>query len=155
MKRRKGQRRSRGHAAGEGVSIGSVLKSALSATAIAFAVGMLLILLVTAILSGTADPDKYHTVWGLILIYLTALLSGAIATRLHHRQASLFCGLAAGAVLLLILLALSLILPDSGHASGTARQIGLHALLLPVAVLGALLGARKRKERSRKRGARR
>ena len=101
MKQKRGQRKGRTRTASAVVGPASVLKSALLAAPIALTVGILLVLLVSALLSGTADPDKYHTVSGLFLIYLSALLGGLVAVRLHHRQAPLFCGLAVGGILLL------------------------------------------------------
>ena len=48
------------------------------------------------------------------------------------------------AVLLLLLIA-SLILPGSDHTYTSALQIGQHALLFPMAIIGALLGAKEKK----------
>lgn len=152
MQRKKGHKKSPRHSStGDVVSLGSVLKSALIATPIALAIGMLLVLFATAILSATDDPNKYHTVAGLLLIYLTALLGGTLATRLHRRRTPLFCGITMGFLLLLLLLLISLVLPNSGHEYGNAMQIGLHALLFPATVAGALLGAREHRAKRRKR----
>ncbi len=150
MQRKKAHKKSLRHGStGDVVSLGSVLKSTLVAAPIALAVGILLILLAAAILSATGDPLKYHTVAGLFLIYLTALLGGTLATRLHRRRTPLLCGVAMGFLMLLLLLVLSLILPNSGHQYSTAMQIGLHALLFPATVIGALLGAREKQQRAR------
>lgn len=152
MQRKKVHKKSARHGGtGDVISLGSVLKSTLIATPIALAIGILLILFATAILSTTDDPNKYHTVTGLLLIYLTALLGGTLATRLHRRRTPLFCGITMGFLLLLLLLLLSVILPNSGHEYSTAMQIGLHALLFPATVAGALLGARERRAKGRKR----
>ena len=152
MQRKKAHKKSpRRGGSSEVVSLGSVLKSVLFAAPIALATGVLLILLAAAILSATGDPLKYHTVMGLFLIYLTALLGGTLATRLHGRRTPLLCGVAMGSLLLLLLLMLALVLPDSTHEYSTAMQIGLHALLFPATVIGALLGAREKRARGRKR----
>ena len=152
MQRKKAHKKSpRRGGSSEVVSLGSVLKSVLFAAPIALATGVLLILLAAAILSATGDPLKYHTVMGLFLIYLTALLGGTLATRLHGRRTPLLCGVMMGSLLLLLLLMLALILPNSGHEYSTAMQIGLHALLFPATVIGALLGARKKRTKGHKR----
>ncbi len=149
IKKRRAARRQH-TASPDTVSFTSVLKSALLAMPITIACGMLLLLLATAILLMTRDPDRYHTAAGLVLIYLTALIGGAVATRMHRRHAPLFCGMAEALLLLLALLFVSLILPESGHTYSGALHIGLHALLFPAALVGALLGAREKKIKSRR-----
>lgn len=141
-KKRTAKRRA---AKSEAVSLQSVFKSVLLTLPIVAALGLVLLLLTTAALLKTGDPDAYHTAAGLVLLYLIALLGGAIATRFHGRRTPLFCGLAMGAAMLLLLLVVSLALPDSDHAYKSALRVGQHALLFPVAIIGALLGAREKK----------
>lgn len=129
----------------EAVSLQSVFKSVLLTLPIVAALGLVLLLVTTAVLLKTGDPDAYHTAAGLALLYLVALLGGAIATRFHGRRTPLFCGLAMGAAMLLLLLVLSLALPDSGHAYKATLRVGQHALLFPVTLVGAMLGAREKK----------
>lgn len=128
----------------------SVCKSVLLALPIIMIIGLVLLLCTTAILLTTKNPDAYHTAAGLALLYLISLFGGAIATRLHARRTPLFCGMTMGAAILLLLLILSLILPGSDHTYTGALQIGLHALLLPMAITGALLGAREKKPTRRR-----
>ncbi len=152
MKTKKRRQRA---ASSDTVSLASVLKSTLLAAPIAIALGMLLLLGMTAILLTAKDPDRYHTAAGLVAIYLTALLGGTLTTRMHGRRAPLFCGLAMAFLMLLLLLVVSLILPESGHTYTNALHIGLHALLFPAAVVGALLGAREKKTPRRHRARQR
>jgi len=135
----------------EDVTVKSIFKSVFLALPIAAAIGLLLLLPVTALLLRSKDPNAYHTAAGLTLLYLVTLLGGIIAARLHHRRAPLFCGLAMGSAILLTLLVLSLILPDSAHSYTPALRVGQHALLFPAAVAGALLGAKKQTAGSRRR----
>ncbi|MBQ3056137.1 MAG: hypothetical protein IJC95_01445 [Clostridia bacterium] len=132
------------------VSLTSVCKSVLLTLPIIMTIGLVLLLCTTALLLATKDPNAYHTAAGLVLLYLITLIGGAIATRLHARRTPLFCGVAMGSAMLLLLLVLSLILPGSEHTYKSTLQIGLHALLLPTAIAGALLGARE-KNASRRR----
>ena len=145
-KKRTAKRRAVGS---EEPSLQSISKSVLLALPITAAISILLMLPVTAILLATKDPNAYHTAAGLLLLYLATILYGAIATRLHRRRMPLFCGLCAGAAMLLLLLILSLILPNSTHAYTTALRVGQHALLFPAALAGALLGAREPKRQRR------
>lgn len=129
----------------EAVSLMSVCKSVLLTLPIIAMIGLVLLLCTTAILLNTKNPDAYHTAAGLALLYLISLFGGAIATRLHARRTPLFCGIAMSAAVLLLLLIASLILPGSDHTYTSALQIGQHALLFPMAIIGALLGAKEKK----------
>lgn len=134
----------------EAVSFTSVCKSVLLTLPIITVIGLVMLLCITAILLNTKNPDAYHTAAGLVLLYLVTLFGGLIATRLHARRTPLFCGIAMGAAVLLLLLVLSLILPGSDHTYTSTLQIGQHALLFPLAIVGALLGAREKKPSRRR-----
>ena len=150
MKSKKKPARARRMSAEE-PSLRSIGKSVLLALPITAAIAVLLMLPATALLLTTKNPNAYHGVVGSILLYLTAILGGTLATRLHRRRMPLFCGLAMGAALLLLLLVLSLILPGSPNKYNTALRVGLHALLFPATVLGAFLGAKEPRRRRRTR----
>ena len=129
----------------EDVTIKSVFKSVFLALPIAVAIGLLLLLPITALLLRSKDPNAYHTAAGLALLYLVTLLGGIIAARLHQRRAPFFCGLAIATVMLLVLLLLSLVLPSSTHNYTPALRVGQHALLFPAALAGTFLGAKEQK----------
>ncbi len=152
MKSQKRRSRGRRQAPPDTVSLSSVARSSLLALPIAIALGLLLLLLATALLLTTKDPDRYHTAAGLAALYLAALLGGMIATRCHRRQAPLLCGLGLTLLFSLLLLLVSLILPDAGHAYTGALRVGLYALLFPAAEVGALLGAREKKRQAHRNG---
>ena len=152
MKSQKRRSRGRRQAPPDTVSLLSVAKSSLIALPIAIALGMLLLLLATALLLTTKDPDRYHTAAGLVALYLAALFGGMIATRCHRRRAPLLCGLGLTLAFLLLLLLISLILPDAGHTYSGALRVGLYALLFPAAEVGALLGAREKKQHTHRHG---
>ena len=135
---------------GEG-SLRSIGKSVLIALPVTGAVATLLMLPVTALLLCTANPNAHHTAAGLALLYVAALFGGALATRLHHRRAPLLCGAAMGGAMLLLLILLALLLPSTESGDTVALRVGLHALILPCTVAGALLGAKERSARPRRR----
>lgn len=148
MKNRKKQAARRQRAASEeATTLHSVLKSALLALPLTAGIGLLLILLATAILLTTKNPGAWGKPMGLMLLYFTALCGGGISARLHARRAPLLCGVAEGGMILLLFLLLSLFpIGESGCHTG-ALSIGLHVLLLPAASLGACLAAREPKKR--------
>ena len=129
----------------ESVSLKTVLKSTLFALPIAAIFGLLLSLVTTLILLKTKNPTALTAGTGRILFYLTAAMLGAITVRIHKRRAPFFCGLFGGALLLSVQIACLLALPSTGTGS-TALSLLLHALIVPVTLLGALFAAREKIE---------
>lgn len=127
----------------------TVLKNCFFALLISMALALLLCALGTALLLKTGDPGRYLGAAGVTVLYLICFLCGGIATRLSGRRAPLLCGAASGAMLLLLTLALLPFGTQGGR--GPALSFGLHALLLPVCVCGALLAARQKQAPRRKR----
>lgn len=124
------------------------IKSVLVALPITVAVGLLLLFATTALLLATKDPDHYHTGAALAMLYLTAFLGGAIATRLHARRAPLLCGIGEAVCLLLFLTVLALCLPDAwGREQSGGIALLTRALLFPASLAGAFLAARQKKKR--------
>lgn len=126
----------------------TLLKSILIALPIALGAGLLLLLLCTALLLTAKDPDRYHDIAGLAVLYLTALLAGMLTTVLHGRRTPLVCGLASGGCLLLLFSLPALFVRDNEIAH-VGIALLLRALLLPAATAGAVLLAKKRKKRRR------
>ena len=123
-------------------------KSALLALPITVAVGLLFLFITTALLMTAKDPDSYHMAAGYIILYLTALIGGAVAVRLNRRRAPLLCGILEGVLLLILITVLGFCLPNApehDHSFGVAL---LTRVLLPiVALIGALPAARTPKKR--------
>ena len=126
-------------------NLGSMMKCALCALPITAGVGLLLLVIFTAILLNTRDPGRYHTAAGIGLLYLTAFFGGLIATRLYRRRSPLLCGLTEAMLLILLITVAAFFLPNEWR-SATNGGLSLLArlLLLPVSLLGAMLSARKR-----------
>lgn len=132
------------------VTLSKTMKCVLWALPITMAVGLLLLLLSSALLLATKDPDRYHTAAALISLYITAFSGGLIATRLCHRRSPLLCGLCEAALLILAFTVLSLCLPDAWrHAHSGGFALLTRVLLLPATMIGAFLGARKTKIKRR------
>ncbi|MBQ3064104.1 MAG: hypothetical protein IJC99_04810 [Clostridia bacterium] len=125
-------------AAKDEVSFAGILKSAGLALLIAGGIGILLLLLFSALLLRTKNPGGLVDVAALVALALTALSAGFAATRLYRRRLPLFCGLATGALLLLLLIALALLMPRAG--GGILRTL-CYAAVPCLSVLGAWLGA--------------
>jgi putative membrane protein (TIGR04086 family) len=128
------------------------LSASLRALPITLLLGVGLMLLATALLLKSADPNRYHAAVGLALSYLTAMLGGLIATRQAGRRAPLLCGMTEGAALFILFAVASLFLPATLGAEGSAAlKLLLRLPLLPAAVLGALLGGREKARRKHRR----
>ena len=127
----------------------TLFKSMLLAFPLSLGVGLLLVLITTALLLKTEDPDRYHTVAGILLLYLTALIGGWIANRLYGRRAPVLCGLGMGFAFFLLFTVLALAVPTEGD-NGTALALLFRTFLIPTAMAGAGLATRS-KRRHRKR----
>ena len=82
---------------------------------------------------------------------LTALIGGMTCARIHRRRAPLLCGLCTGGLLFLLLTAFSLLLPDTLYEN-EAKALLMRTPTLPMAVLGALLPARRNRHRTKRTG---
>ena len=132
------------------ITLSKTMKCVLWALPITMAVGLLLLLLSTALLLATKDPDRYHTAAALITLYVTAFSGGLIATRLCHRRSPLLCGLCEAVLLILLVTVLSLCLPDAWrHTRSGGFALLSRVSLLPATMIGAFLGVRKKKIKRR------
>lgn len=136
---------------GEPITPVTVLRSALFALLISAPVGLLLLLLSTALLLFTPDPIRFHTPVAIGILLLTALLAGDLCARLHARRAPLFCGITTGLMLLGTTLLLPLLIGGTEHSSLGGVGVLLHALLPVLTTVGAFLGARPRNETKHRR----
>ena len=110
---KKRKHRHRAAASGKTATSAAPLRATLVALPITLLLGACLLLVATALLLSTKDPDRYHAVIALPILYLTAFLGGMIATRIAHRYAPFLCGGILGVLLMLLFSLLALILPDT------------------------------------------
>ena len=131
-------------------TLGSTVKCILIAFPITVGAGLLLLFATAALLLLTKDPDRYHTVAALILLYLTAAIGGAVATALCRRRFPLLCGLGEAALMILFTAAVGLCMPAAWRHN-TPWSIALleRVLLLPASLLGAWLISRRKAKRRR------
>ena len=131
----------------------AMAKSVLFALLGALAAGLLLLLIFTAVLLSTKDPDRYRPIAGTAALYLTAAFGGMLASRFYGRRAPVLCGFFEGLALFLLFTVASLCLPGDGGGN-RALAFLLRLLVLPASLLGAWLAARKTDRRRRpRRGA--
>lgn len=148
---RKAARRHRRTSDREGApTLCTVCKRVLPALPITVAVGLLLLFAAAALLLLTGDPGRFEIAAALAVLYLTALAGGFVAARLAHRRLPLLCGMIEGLFLLIFCTVTGLFAPQawqSGVSGGLAALT--RVLLLPTAVTGALIGARRKSRRYR------
>ncbi len=145
-KQRKAARRTRRKTQSEPRTLSAMLKSVLLALPASAAVGLLLLVITTAVLLSTKDPDRYRPAAGLVLLYLTAFIGGVLATALYQKRSPVLCGLCEGILLLIVTAIPALILQDT-TASNTAQLLLLRCALPPISLGGAMLCAKKTKKR--------
>ncbi len=133
-------------------TLSATAKSVLGALPITVVTGLLLLLLFTALLLRVKDPNRYQTITGCTLLYLSAFVGGFAALRLNHRRAPLLCGLGEGTLLLAIWALIGLFLPTAWKGDTSAvLSLLAHVCLLPAAALGAWAGSRGSGQRKRRR----
>ncbi len=111
------------------------------------AVGLLLLVFLTALLLATKDPGRYVGGIGPVALFLTALVGGMLCVRLYGRRSPLLCGLLMGICLVLLFTVPSFF---SGNTL-RAGSLFLRTLALPFAVLGSMLGAKQKRRRRHRR----
>ena len=127
----------------------SIFKSALLGLCVAGGIGILLLLLCTGLLLLTKNPGGCTQVVAHILLCTTALLAGVASAKFNRKRLPLFCGIATGALLLLLLLVLSACIPRTEGIS-PAMRFALYALLPPLTTAGALLAAHRKSNKKRR-----
>ena len=129
-------------------SFTAMMKCVLLALPFTVLLGALLLCICTALLLLTKNPIRYTLAPGILCLYLTAGLGGALSVRLYGKRAPVLCGLTMGILLMLCAAIPALFSPQGTTNAPTAL---LMRLLIPVASLaGALLAAKKRKTRHRR-----
>lgn len=149
---KKRRRRRHSTAANEGsLTLATPLKATLIALPITLVLGLCLLLVATALLLSTKDPDHYHGTVALPMLYLTAFLGGMITVRIAHRHSPFVCGVCEGILLVALFSFVALILPDTLSSAGTGYvKFFLRLVIIPASLLGAFLGAREKKHKRRR-----
>lgn len=127
------------------------LMAALFALPITVAIGLVLLLIVTAVAYSQPDPDSLSTPLSLGALGLTSLLGGLVAAR-RGRSRGLFCGFLSGLLFTLLLLGASLFFGDDTKTQltlGFSAPLtwGLHIVVVLLALLGAKIGSHRPEKR--------
>jgi len=126
----------------------SMLKSIFIGAGIGIILWALLLVAVSALLSGLDEPEKFVSAAAFLLIALCSFVSGIVSVKLAGEH-NILPGFASGVVLLLIVWALSLALSRSdGFISLPLKLIVVFNFLF-FALLGALAGRPSRKIKRR------
>ncbi len=129
-----------------------ILPASLRGFLAALLIGALLLLIASVMVYNTADPGRYVTPAALTVLYLAALMGGAVSA-LGNRSAALLCGALTAGFLLILLLAVSMIpYPSFASETGLASTVALRCASAIFALLGALMVSnKKRKKKSPRR----
>ncbi|MBQ9779649.1 MAG: TIGR04086 family membrane protein [Clostridia bacterium] len=123
------------------------LTAALFSLPVMAVLGLVLLLIVTAVAYASPDPDSLTTPLSMGALGLTALLGGLVAAR-RGGSRPLVCGLLSGLLFNVLLLALSLFFGEDARQSltlGLSSPLlwGLHGAVVLIAALGGKIGGRR------------
>lgn len=134
-----------------------VFTAALFALPVTAVIGLVLLLIVTAVAYANPDPDSLTTPLSMAVLGLSSLLGGLVAAR-RGQHKPLLCGGMLGLLFVLLLLVGSLFFSDEARESltlglPTPLLWGLHGGVVLLSALGGKLGSRRStpNRRSRKR----
>lgn len=124
-----------------------ILPSSLRGLAAALICCAVLMLIVSAIVYSTADPNRYVTPAALTVLYISCFCGGLISAKLN-RGAALVCGTLVSVMLLILLFGASLLLdPTLSAEHSLPLAIGLRGIAIAISILGAFIGAGERKKK--------
>ncbi len=126
--------------------IATLLRAASLSLLITIPLSLLLLLLAAALLLKVNDPGSTIGVTGIAVLFISSLLCGVLATRLHRRKTPLLCGITSGILLLLFLCIASALLPTDKAPHSLLITLLLHVMILPLTILGAKLGGREKRK---------
>lgn len=130
-----------------------VFTAALFALPVTAVIGLVLLLIVTAVAYANPDPDRLATPLSLAALGLTSLLGGLVAAR-RGQQKPLLCGGMLGLLLVLLLLTASLFFSDETRellTLGLSAPLtwGLRGGVVLLSALGGRLGGRRSAQNTR------
>ena len=128
-----------------------IFLSSLRASLIAFAISVLLALIMSAVTVKTADPTALLTLLSIASLYLSSFAGGFFSIR-DKSDPTLLCGAFSGALFMLFYKFTALFLP-SELGSGRKFLVSalLHILIILFSSLGAYAAAKVKKSKKRKR----
>ena len=128
-----------------------ILSCSLCGFGIAIAVGICLLLALSAVIYSTNDPNRFVSPASLSVLYISSLFGGFSAARLN-RGSALLCGLLSSCMLLAILFLTSLFVePSPAVDTSLVAAIGQRGIAVGISVLGAAIGVSNQKKRPKRR----
>ena len=128
-----------------------ILSCSLCGFGIAIAVGICLLLALSAVIYSTNDPNRFVSPASLSVLYISSLFGGFSAARLN-RGSALLCGLLSSCMLLAILFLTSLFVEPSPEVdTSLVAAIGQRGIAVGISVLGAAIGVSNQKKRPKRR----
>ena len=128
-----------------------ILSCSLCGFGIAIAVGICLLLALSAVIYSTNDPTRFVSPASLSVLYISSLFGGFSAARLN-RGSALLCGLLSSCMLLAILFLTSLFVEPSPEVdTSLVAAIGQRGIAVGISVLGAAIGVSNQKKRPKRR----
>ena len=128
----------------------SILSSSLRGLAAALVLGLVLLIVISAIVYSTDDPTRFVMPAALTVLYISSFLGGLIAAKIN-RGSALLCGGLTSLMLLSLLFVASLCVSPSLSADfGIPMSLGLRGIAMAVSLIGAFLGAGEKKSKKRK-----
>ena len=135
-------------------SFSRTLMSGLFALPVTAVLGLIFLTVGTWVAYSNPDPASLSTPLALAALALTSLLGGFVASRRNGGESAALCGLCGGCLFTVILFILSLLFGDGARATMTLglsspAAWGIHAGVVGLEILGALIGRPRRRSTSR------
>ena len=124
----------------------AVIRSSAQGVACSIGVALLLLLFAAFLIARSEDPVCWLYPTALTILYITAIVCGAIIMRFRH-DASCLCGFVSGCMLLLVCMLLGCIVSDypaASHPGALLTRVPIPLLSL----LGATLGKKHPRRRT-------
>lgn len=141
-------------------TLSRALTSGLFALPVTAVLGLIFLTVGTWVAYSNPDPSSLSAPLALGALALTSLLGGFVASRRNGGESAALCGLCGGCLFTVILFILSLLFGDDARATMTLglsspAAWGIHAGVVGLEILGALVGRPRRKSPTRRSARRR
>ncbi len=135
-------------------SFSRALVSSLFAIPVTAVLGLIFLTVGTWVAYSNPDPASLSTPMALGALALTSLLGGFVASRRNGGESAMLCGLCGGCLFTVVLFILSLLFGDEARATmslglSSPAAWGIHAGVVGLEILGALIGKPRRRSPSR------
>lgn len=131
--------------------LSKIFTSSLKGAALGLVISLILALIMTLIALNSGDPSALLSPLALATLYVSAFVSGFIATRING-SSSLVCGIISGGIFMIFYMAVKFILPHADTQSHNFFVSFLyHVLTVVMAILGGYAAQTKRTKKHKPR----